>query len=353
MDRPQRSTSFDWRLPERLRGVVAAVAVLAVVGSARAADSQLQADAECVLALNSRMSVRPRGKGKKVRLRRGVTVTVIAPRGRWVHIETRRGRQGYIKKRVIGVCQLAEEEPAVATTTVDELMSEPESAVPGTAAWEPSPSDERSPELGESVAALSSPAEPTSATQLASSRMRRKQSSDFELWARYRLLMVPGALFDIFYTKHRPVSGEAVGGGFALVRRAGFRVEVCGDYTRLAAPDGTWQKRDTDEGDGDWTVLALSYISGDINVVFDVGGDVFSVLFGVGLGVGYVSGDITTYNDPTGPSGEIEKQDFPRVMPLLNVQLSPRIVLWRHVVLQVDLGFRNALFGGAAVGIRL
>lgn len=178
-----------------------------------------------------------------------------------------------------------------------------------------------------------------------------KRETWHQLDVRYRRLSVPDAVLDSFYDTHEHVSGQAIGADYTAVKATGFNIIISGDYSTVTAPDGPWQE--SGSNDLDWTEVNLQFISGDLTVAYELRLPAsISILFGTGLGFGVVTGDITTYEDETGPTGARTEEDYPTVMPVVNVQVSPRLVIINKLVLQADIGFRNALYGGLSAGLR-
>ena len=178
-----------------------------------------------------------------------------------------------------------------------------------------------------------------------------KRETWHQLDVRYRRLSVPDAVLDSFYDTHEHVSGQAVGATYTAVKATGFNIIIAADYSEVSAPDGPWQE--SGSNDIDWTEVDLKFISGDLTVAYELRlPAAISILFGTGLGFGVVTGDITTYEDETGPTGERVEEDYPTVMPVVNVQVSPRIVIINKLVVGAEVGFRNALYGGVMAGLR-
>lgn len=180
----------------------------------------------------------------------------------------------------------------------------------------------------------------------------KERETFHQLDVRYRRLSVPDAVLDVFYQLHEHVSGQAVGADYTTVKTSGFNIILSADYSEVTAPDGPWQEKGEGK-DIDWTELNLFFISGDITVAYEVHlPGPLSVVFGTGLGFGYVGGSIVTYDGETGPTGARTEEDYPTILPVVNVQVSPRVVLFNKLVLQADVGLRNALYGGLSAGLR-
>lgn len=187
---------------------------------------------------------------------------------------------------------------------------------------------------------------------------KKPRETYYQVDVKYRRLSVPDAVVDVFYQQHEHVSGDAIAADLVIVKNTGFNMIVHGDYsTAKADKDGPWQEKG-DNADVDWTQVDLQFYSVDFTVAYEMKllrlGPVFtgSLIFGTGLGVGYVTGDIITYDDPTGPTGARKEESYPNIFPVLNVQVGARALLFNHLVAQVDVGFRNALYGGLAAGVR-
>ena len=181
---------------------------------------------------------------------------------------------------------------------------------------------------------------------------KKERERFYQLEARYRILSVPDSVMGVFYQQHEHVTGTAIAVAYTTVKKSGFHLIITVDYSQVTADDGPWQEKGTNK-DIDWTEINLFFASGDISAGYELRlPGPFTILFAAGIGVGYVGGDIVSYDSPTGPTGLRSEQSHPSVFPVLNLQFSPRVVLFNKLVIGVDVGMRNVLYGGLTAGLR-
>jgi hypothetical protein len=211
---------------------------------------------------------------------------------------------------------------------------------------------------------------------------------DMEANLRVRHLSVPSAVIDgWFYDQEdgagfeRPkIGATAVGAELVLRRRPAnwsFYFEYLGNTTDVGYWDDVESGQPVDHDDGDWVEphnMGAVALGADIQNELrftrkgaDVGA---SVLFGGGLGVLFVTGNLLTWHDGTNPdntdptcmpaANSWERADtcpddgnkrVPRVLPMIDVTLSAKLDWQDRYQLRFDFGVHDLLYVGLAGGV--
>lgn len=210
---------------------------------------------------------------------------------------------------------------------------------------------------------------------------------------RYRYGAVPRGLLDIWYFDGDDGDGAALG-----YTRPGVSANVFGlEYTAAPEPTGGpsfvgwieripirmdagyWDDKETppDHNDGDWLqpekglgmwALGANYLH-EVPLSSTDKPVWVSLAVGGGLGIGFLTGSITTWHagyheeslDPTcgpldvapdryatcQPDGEV---NLPGVVPILDLSVGPKIHLTEHAMVRLDFGLHDVLFAGIAAG---
>ncbi|MBL8615256.1 MAG: hypothetical protein JNM72_06585 [Deltaproteobacteria bacterium] len=213
-----------------------------------------------------------------------------------------------------------------------------------------------------------------------------KERPPMELNLRARYLTVPNAIMDAWFFD----AGDEGANPFERprLRMYTFGVEYVlkprpmnwvfyYEYVGNGIKEGYWDDRESpaDHDDGDWLkpsnfglhVLGFNYAH-EIPIS-DESRDVWvSMLFGAGLGLGIMSGELTVWHpggnssitnnclrdapsferkDTCEPDGEI---NLPGVLPILDLTMSTRVNFAERANARLDLGLHNTFYVGTAVG---
>jgi hypothetical protein len=247
---------------------------------------------------------------------------------------------------------------------------------------------------GEAAAAPLPPGEtaaPATATP-ASSRQDLKLPSTYALGARVRGIFVPGSFLAPYLQAYTSMESVSLGIEF-IYRKPAFDVVASLDFGFMSPHDGNYLANDHDPSlDTHYVQFRnLNFLSTDVSII---GHHSFlpwlELRYGAGLGLGLVLGDILITNNgtqctaknaadtracyPAGiplnqPDTEAKlkaterpgatdvaqdphrhlSQDKPPVMGVLNVLVGVSFRVHPHVSVQVEGGFRDAMFVGAGL----
>lgn len=226
-----------------------------------------------------------------------------------------------------------------------------------------------------------------------STKTPSSRAYQLQLNARFRYISVPDSILDIFaydeddpgypQTQTRPKVRALAYGAELVFDRGAANYVIWGQYADSKLREGYWDDVDdayVDHEDGEYVVprsLGAGALGFDFMHELDVvpvgpeGGPVgLSFLFGAGLGVAFVTGELETWKRgglpetldagclPTSPAYERFDQGcesdgykrIPKVLPVLDLSLSMRFNFSDHAHLRLDGGIHEALFLGAAAG---
>ena len=223
----------------------------------------------------------------------------------------------------------------------------------------------------------------------------------YELAARIRGIFVTPTMLAPFVSTDSGLNSLAVGAEF-VVRRRTYDVVTSLDFSFIDFADGNFLGSGRDPSqDTHYFQFGnfgqLTFVSADVSIVGHTAlGRWFELRYGAGVGLGGFSGNVRMINNgrqctsanfkdgsqcyPHTPDGSVniplgrpdseakllatEKPgavdvaddphrhvsgDVPSVIPVLNLVLGLRVRLQRHVALEVEAGFRDAVFVGGSV----
>lgn len=182
---------------------------------------------------------------------------------------------------------------------------------------------------------------------------------------RARYIHIPKQLLELFVERSAG-SGSHPGIGFELIREKGDMAFTIGfEYESIAPRNGIY----IEQGDSipedpvdDVEFKDFTWVSADISFIGQqkIIGDVLSLRYGAGLGVGYIMGemlrtDATCLNDdvnscqkvPGAPS-EPEK-DLPPVLPIVNVLMGFQVRPFANLAINIEGGIRTVPFVGTTM----
>ena len=217
---------------------------------------------------------------------------------------------------------------------------------------------------------------------VADSDLPLKRDMRFETNFRARYLTVPSSILDIWVFDNdddganpfaRPnVRAYAVGGEFVMKKKPanwGFYLEYVGNLMN----EGYWDdvEQPAAHDDGDWIQPeGMGFVVLGANYGHEIDTTPWlSFLFGGGLGVGVITGELTHWSPGSSAANDGEpclsespayyRKDYcapdgakrvPRVLPMVDLTASARFHFGDQANLRVDLGLHNMLYVGTAFG---
>jgi hypothetical protein len=186
----------------------------------------------------------------------------------------------------------------------------------------------------------------------------------FSMGARARYITLPDAAFDAFVLNHSSFNSYSVGLEFGMDGPARSRVIFGLDYSDLSMPPGNWRADGELPVQASYTEVSLHLISMDAMFLWKARfSDSVGFIYGVGLGVGYLAGGITSVNVlPTCTSVEqvpncphwnnvtSREQDIPlRVIPIAIAQIGIFYDPAPSIRIRIEGGVRNMIYTGMSV----
>ncbi len=191
----------------------------------------------------------------------------------------------------------------------------------------------------------------------------------YGLGVRLRYVHIPTAGLELF-AEDTPGGDSHPGFGVELTREQGSVAITLGvEYETIAPKDGIYLGKggripeDTvdyiEYEDFDW-------ISADLSIIWQprIIGDVVSLRFGGGLGLGYLTGEMlrTDYvctgteiescsRDPQGELDRTPDSDVPPVVPILNLLAGLKIQPFKNLAIHLEGGIRTIPFAGTTVSL--
>lgn len=202
---------------------------------------------------------------------------------------------------------------------------------------------------------------------------------------RGRMMTVPDSILDIWYFAEDedgwPLGGDAKR---PQARGYGLGIEYCikgpaangifyFDYMDATMPEGYWDDREepADHLDGSYLVPSKNFgmVAFGADFAYEVhfvrtsdtnGAFGLSLLPGGGLGVAVVTGQIDEWTPEGGVPAYVSYQSgndpdktvkIPKVLPMVDLNLSLRFNFGDRVVLRTEAGLHDIVYYGAAVGI--
>jgi hypothetical protein len=209
-----------------------------------------------------------------------------------------------------------------------------------------------------------------------------KRQMRYETNFRARYLAVPSSILDIWFFDNdddganpfaRPsVRGYAVGGEFVMKHQPANWIFYF-EYVGNLMDEGYWDDVEAPpaHNDGDWVdPEGMGFVVLGANYGHEIYATPWlSFLFGGGLGVGVITGELTHWSpgsadtsdgepclsespayyrkDYCGPNGS---KRVPRVLPMVDLTASSRVHLGDQANLRFDVGLHNMLYMGTAFG---
>ncbi|MCK6520458.1 hypothetical protein L6R49_03355 [Myxococcota bacterium] len=195
-----------------------------------------------------------------------------------------------------------------------------------------------------------------------------------EVNVRGRYLGVPASLFDIWYYNDTDDGGTHLPRPQARAWSVGLEYVVKNDtqngvfyfdYVGNLMEGGYWDDREDppDYFDGDYVVPdRLSLLTLGADYYYELHATQWlSFMFGAGLGVAVVTGNLQKWDGDDGvPSYEIYAQRpddpddviaIPKVLPVVDINAAIKFDINHRANIRLEGGFHNLLYTGAAVGI--
>jgi len=184
--------------------------------------------------------------------------------------------------------------------------------------------------------------------------------------AHSRWVTVPGFLLDLLFADHTEFSNVGAGIGYEFGARDRYTWVFELDWTPIVPTAGNWRT------DGD-PPAAATYVESSLQLIaFDVSykrqvplTQDFRYFIGGGLGVGILVGDLTfaevlpLCEEPVSEcahwrSATTESADLPtRVIPILQFSTGFELDIADTVMIRLEAGFRDVLFAGMTLGVRM
>ncbi len=186
-----------------------------------------------------------------------------------------------------------------------------------------------------------------------------KEGISFAVRARY--VTVPDALLDVWLLDHSSYNNYSVGGEIGIDGPGGSRVVFGVDYTDLHMPSGNWRNDGDRPDEASYTEIDLGLVAFDVTFLWKLAlAEAFGFTGGVGVGVGYLMGDVTSvdvlptcthpvaecghWNNVTKRQQEIPPSWYPtRFIPLLSLQGGLYVAPTKGFQLRADVGYRLLL----------
>lgn len=181
---------------------------------------------------------------------------------------------------------------------------------------------------------------------------------------RSRFVTVPDAVFGMFLLNHTSFDSYSVGLEVSLDGPAGSRVILGIDYTDLGMPSGNWRVEKEYPDQASYTEVDLHLVSADAMFLWKIPfAPQVGFNYGIGLGIGYMPGDITSV-DVLPTCQRIEdvpdcghwanvterKQEIPlRVIPLIIANAGFYYDPIPQLRIRLDAGFRMMIYTGISV----
>jgi len=209
-----------------------------------------------------------------------------------------------------------------------------------------------------------------------------KRDMRYETNFRARYLTVPSSVLDIWFFDNdddganpfaRPeVKAYAVGGEFVMKNKPANWIFYF-EYVGNLMDEGYWDdvEQPAAHDDGDWVQpagMGLLVLGANYGHEIDAT-EWLSFLFGGGLGIGVVTGELTNWAPGSASSNDQEtcltespayyRKDYcapdgakrvPAVVPMVDISTSARFHFGDQANLRVDLGLHNMLYVGTAFG---
>ena len=230
------------------------------------------------------------------------------------------------------------------------------------------------------------PPAPSADVPIGGTSVGRRERPPMELNLRGRYLSVPSAIMDAWYFDaddeganpfQRPNLRMYSFGLEYVVKPQPANLIVYYEYIGNGIDEGYWDDRESppDHDDGDWLkpsnfglhVIGFNYAH-EIPISDDSKNVWVSMLFGGGVGIGILSGELTVWHpggnesitnnclrdapaferkDTCEPDGEIK---LPGVLPVLDLTMSTKVNFAERAHARLDLGIHNTFYVGTAVG---
>jgi hypothetical protein len=211
---------------------------------------------------------------------------------------------------------------------------------------------------------------------------------------RFRYIFVPNTFFQPYLQASTQMNSVSTGMEF-IYRKETYDVVTSLDFSYLNVDDGNWLANGHDPSlDSHYTQFrSLSFLSADVSIIGHhtwAGAPWFELRYGAGVGLGVVFGDVLLTNNFTGctvgnvsniaqchplgvdltaknyedqlaateknnntdtaqtPHRHVSQDKWPAA-PVINILMGAKFRLHPHVSLQVELGFRDAMFFGTGL----
>ena len=230
------------------------------------------------------------------------------------------------------------------------------------------------------------PAAGGTSTEAAAPASKGPRKSIMEVGVRARYLTVPGGIIDPFVFNHkgggimeRPKINAYSFGLEYVIRNKSANLFFYAEYALSAIPEGYWD--DVEEpanfDDGSWLKPErLGMFTTGVNGAHEVYvRPWWSFLFGGGLGIAVITGQMTEWEPGEGPgSPEMDNTDpncgiaepaylrkdtcpndgpmgFPSVLPMVDVNVSTRFHIGDRATIRLEGGLHDMFYGGMTVGV--
>jgi hypothetical protein len=181
-----------------------------------------------------------------------------------------------------------------------------------------------------------------------------------------RMTSLPEFVFGLAFEESTDLSSVAAGGSVEFGDLEGSLWAIGVDWTALTPRAGNWNQFFSDPADATYVEANLHMLSVDVtyrnNLPF---ARWMRAVFGGGLGVGYLLGDIRTADilptcvEPVAtcahwPTASNSTADLPtRIVPVLHFSGGLEFDLGEQMSLRVETGFRDVFYAGLALGLYL
>ncbi|PKN57335.1 MAG: hypothetical protein CVU56_11420 [Deltaproteobacteria bacterium HGW-Deltaproteobacteria-14] len=181
-----------------------------------------------------------------------------------------------------------------------------------------------------------------------------------------RWVTVPSFVLDLLFVDHTEFSNVAAGVGYEFGARDRYMWVFEFDWTPITPVAGNWRTDGDPPAGASYVESGMHLLSVDVSYRRQVPfTDDFRFFIGGGLGVGLLVGDLTfaevlpTCEEPVAScahwrSATSEAADLPtRVIPILTVTTGFELDIADTVMVRLEAGFRDLLFAGLTVGMKL